>query len=78
MTKAEKILDRMKNNPQSDWSIDDLKTVAKRFGVEYRQPGTSHVTFRAPNGEKVTVPAHKTSKPVYVRAFLAMIVNLEE
>lgn len=76
MTSAGKKLDAMRTNPR-DWRIDDLKTVARRHGVEWEQPGTSHVTFRAPGGGKVTVPAHKPIKPIYVRQFVALIDSLE-
>jgi hypothetical protein len=62
MTAAAKILGRMRNNP-AGWRIEDLKSVADRFKIEYRQPGTSHVTF----------PARKPIKPVYVRKFLELI-----
>jgi len=34
----------MRNNPL-DWQIETLKDIAKRFGIDWRQPGTSHVTF---------------------------------
>lgn len=43
MTKQEKILSKMRNNPQG-WRIDDLKKISDRLGIIYRQPGTSHVT----------------------------------
>jgi len=72
MTVAAKTLGRMRNNP-TGWKIEDLKTVADRFNIEYRQPGTSHVTFRHPSGTKLTVPARKPIKPVYVRKFLELI-----
>lgn len=72
MTAASKILRRMRNNP-TGWRIEDLKTVADRFEVEYRQPGTSHVTFRHPSGAKLTVPARKPIKPVYVKRFVKLI-----
>ena len=63
----------MRRNPRGDWRIEQLKTIAKRRGIRYRQPGTSHVTF-APEGRRgVTVPAHKRVKPVYIRRFLAML-----
>ena len=75
MSTAEKRLTAMQTNPR-DWRIDDLKTVAQRHGVTWDQPGTSHVTFRAPNGEMVTVPAHKPIKPVYVRRFVALIQSM--
>lgn len=72
MTAAAKILRRMRNNPKG-WRIEDLKTVADRQGIDYRQPGTSHVTFRHPSGSKLTVPAHRPIKPVYVKMFLDLI-----
>ncbi len=62
----------MRTNPR-DWRIDDLKAVAERLNIEYKQPGTSHVTFRLPNGSKITVPAHKPIKPVYIKQFLDLL-----
>ena len=76
MTAADKTLAAMRNNPR-DWRIEDLQTAARRHGLAWEQPGTSHVTFRAPGGGKVTVPAHKPIKPVYVRHFVALIDSLE-
>ena len=75
MTSADKILARMRENPR-DWRIADLETVAKRHGLSWDRPGTSHVTFRAADGNKVTVPARKPIKPVYVRLFVALIDSL--
>lgn len=72
MSKIDKLLTKMRNNPR-DWKIEDVKAIADRFAIEYRQPGTSHVTFRASNGEKVTIPAHKPIKPVYIKLFIALI-----
>lgn len=56
-----------------DWRIDDLKAIAARVGIDYRQPGSSHVTFRLDNGSKVTVPAHKPIKPIYIKLFLELL-----
>jgi hypothetical protein len=72
MTKTDKLLERMRNNPR-DWSIGDLKTLATRHGIEWRQPGTSHVTFSRRGMAPLTVPAHKPIKPIYVSRFVAMI-----
>ena len=72
MTAAAKILGRMRNNP-TGWRIEDLKTVASRFNIQYRQPGTSHVTSRHPTGAKLTVPARRPIKPVYVKKFLELV-----
>jgi hypothetical protein len=72
MSKSEKQLEKMRKNPR-DWTIDDLKVIAKRCNLDFRQPGSSHVTFRSKNGSKVTVPAHKPIKPVYIKQFIELI-----
>lgn len=76
MAKVEKILERMRNSPR-DWRISDIKALADRYGISYRQHGTSHVTFRAPNGDVLPVPAARPIAPVYIRQFLAMNDKLE-
>jgi len=65
----------MRNNPR-DWSIEDLKVLARRHGVDWRQPGTSHVTFSVVAHAPLTVPAHKPIKPIYVIRFVALIDSL--
>ena len=62
MGKSDKTIAKMRNNPR-DWRIEQLKTVADACDVAYRQPGTSHVAFRHPNGAKLTVPAHRPIQP---------------
>ena len=73
MSKADKLLARMAANPRDDWTIENLKTVARAKGVEWRQVGTSHVVFTWPSGRAFPVPAHRPVKPVYVRKFVTMI-----
>ncbi len=75
MTKADKILAKMRNNPRN-WTIGDVKTLAKRNGIDWRQPGTSHVTFKYPGLAPVIIPAHKTIDPVYLKQFLKMIDSI--
>ena len=72
MSRAERILEKMHNNPR-DWRIDDLKTVARACGIEWRQQGTSHVTFRHSSGSKLTVPAQRPIKPVTIRQFIQFV-----
>src|SRR6478735_8995165 len=72
MSKIEKQLQKMRDNPR-DWRIDDIKIIAKRYEIDYRQPGTSHVTFRFSNGEKLTIPAHKPVKPIYIQKFITLL-----
>jgi len=72
MSKAAKTLARMKARPL-DWRIDSLKSVAEFCGLDWHQPGGSHVIFRHPNGAMLSVPAHRPIKPVYVRKFLRLV-----
>lgn len=38
MAKFKKLLAKMRNNPH-DWRIEDLKTIADKLYLQYRQPG---------------------------------------
>ena len=62
----------MRNNPR-DWRMDSLMTVASAYQIQWRQPGTSHVTFRNINGNMLTVPAHRPIKPVYIKKFVCFV-----
>jgi hypothetical protein len=75
MSKRNKILEKMRNNPKDNWSIDILMSLADYYGIEYASHGTSHVVFRHSSGSHVTIPAHRPIKPVYIRAFLELIEN---
>ena len=65
----------MRHNSR-DWRIEDLKRIADRLGIDYRQPGTSHVTFSRCGYAPVVVPAHKPIKPVYIQRFMALVDSL--
>ncbi len=78
MSKVDKKLQAMKTNPKADWKMDDLKSLAHRYGIDYKQPGSSHVTFRCYNGVKVTVPAHKPIKPIYIKQFVELLETLDK
>jgi hypothetical protein len=71
--KQNKLLARMRRNPRGDWRIEQLKTIAGRHHIPFRQPGTSHVIFAPPGRNVLSVPARRPIKPVYVRQFVAMI-----
>ncbi len=77
MVKADKILARMRTNPR-DWRIEDLKVMAKRYNLDWRQPGTSHVTFSFPGLAPLTVPAHRPVKPIYVMRFVILVDSIGE
>jgi hypothetical protein len=78
MSSHEKLLARMRNNLR-DWRIEDLKSVANRCGVDWRNEGGSHHVFSFPGVEDdVCVPAHRPVKPVYVRQFLVLLDKAKE
>ncbi len=77
MSKAEKLFQQMKNNPR-DWRIEQVRMVARYHGLSESRPGSgsSHVTFRASNGAKVTVPDHRPIKPIYIKFFVSLIEEM--
>ena len=78
MTTVDKTFERMRNNPR-DWRIDDLLTVAGRYGVAVRNSGGSHHVFSALGvAESLCVPAHRPIKPVYIKRFIVMIDTIKE
>ena len=72
MAKADKLLDKMRNNPR-DWRLDQLKTVAERHDITWEHEGGSHCVFRTADGDQLSVPAKRPIKPVYVKAFLSLL-----
>jgi predicted RNA binding protein YcfA (HicA-like mRNA interferase family) len=73
MTKADKTLEKMRNNPK-DWQIADLEGIAGRHGISVRKGKGSHVVFTHPSWvEMLTVPAHRPVKPVYVKKLVSLI-----
>ncbi|MDR2884373.1 MAG: hypothetical protein LBV09_04635 [Deferribacteraceae bacterium] len=78
MSKRDKLLNQMRNNPKGDWKIDTLKSIADYYGIEYSDNGSSHVVFRSPIGEHLTVPARKPIKPIYITLFIDFIESTKE
>lgn len=76
MTKADKLLAKMRANPR-DWRIEEIEAVARRFGVDVRKTGGSHFVFLHPDAEiAVTIPFKRPIKPVYVMQFLALLEEI--
>lgn len=77
MSNARKILAKMRRNPR-DWRIEDLKSVAQIVNVSFVYHGTSHVVFRHEVASRLSVPAHKPIKLLYVKMFVEFIAKTEE
>jgi hypothetical protein len=71
MASAQKILASMRRSAKN-WRIEDLKMLARHYGIAYRQNGTSHVFFSFDPGY-LPVPAHRPIKPVYVKQFVELL-----
>lgn len=76
----DKLLERMKSNPRGDWQISHVETLAKRYGFSMSRPrrGSSHVTLRHDLTEKLTIPARRPIKPIYIRKLVEMIERVKE
>jgi hypothetical protein len=78
MSKADKLLEQMRQNPR-DWRIEDVKIVAQHFSIDWRNTGGSHHVFGVSGiPQKVCVPAHRPIKPAYIRQFIALIDKVKE
>jgi predicted RNA binding protein YcfA (HicA-like mRNA interferase family) len=79
MAAFEKLLQRMRNNPRGNWTINNLLTISRRLGIEVRNSGGSHHVFSFPGIEEdVTVPFKRPIKPVYIKKFLALVDAVKE
>lgn len=78
MSKAGKVLERMRANPR-DWRMESLEAVARRHGIQVRKTGGGHFVFLHPDSDiAVTVPFRRPIKPVYIFQFLALVDDVSE
>jgi hypothetical protein len=76
MTKTDKLLARMRQNPAGDWTIQDIERLCSGLGWRCLPPmgGGSPWKITAADEEAIlTIPAKRPIKPVYVRKLLAMM-----
>lgn len=73
MSKAEKLLQQMRENPKDNWSPDQIKTLCKTYKLNLRQRGTSHAVITNSHGQHLTIPMHKPIKPLYIKRFVQLI-----
>jgi hypothetical protein len=75
MSKADKLLEAMRLNPQGDWTINDIQRLCRQVGWQCLSPSNgSHwkIVVEGSNAT-FTVPARRPIKPVYIRKLIAMI-----
>lgn len=74
MAPKRSLLEKMRDNPASDWTIADVKKLCAQEGLDCRTPnGGSHyvVTSDVLEGHQ-TVPAKRPIKVVYIRSLVGM------
>lgn len=78
MSKAEKLLERMRANPR-DWRMESLEAIARRHNIQVRKTGGSHFVFLHPKSDlAVTIPSRRPIKPIYITQFLVLIDDIGE
>jgi hypothetical protein len=78
MSGAAKRLQQMRNNPKGDWTIDDIAAVCRAYGMILEPPSSgSHFTIiHRPTGRKLSIPARRPIKPVYIRDFVRLVESI--
>ena len=79
MSKADKLLKQMRQNPAGDWTIQDIQRLCNGLGWKCFQPsgGGSHWKVVIPGSEMiVTIPAKRPVKPVYIRKLMEFVKGI--
>ena len=72
MTRQEKELERIRNNP-TNVRFEDLDRLLSSYGFESRSGGGSHYFYKKRGCRPISIPKHKPVKTVYVKKALALI-----
>lgn len=80
MAKADKLLAAMRNNPEGDWTIEDVATLCRAWGVACKAPSSgSHYKLRHPAVlGRLTIPARKPIKRVYIVELIKLIDKVQQ
>jgi hypothetical protein len=72
---------RMRQNPAGDWTMQDVITLCRQYGVRCSSPtgGGSHYKVSHPRQRHIlTIPYRKPIKPVYIRALVRLVAAVAE
>ncbi len=73
MSKADKLLDQMRQNPSGDWTIQDVERLCNALDWKCLPPtgGGSHWKVAVPGSDTIlTIPAKRPIKPIYIRKLM--------
>ncbi len=76
MTKREKLLAKLRQNPKNV-RFEDVDLILTDLGFEKRQRGSSHAVYTL-DTQRITVPFRKPFiKPIYIKQLLELLDTLE-
>lgn len=72
MSKKDKLIKAMKNNPKNI-PFEDIKKLLEDHGYVYHNSGGSHFVFRKDNMASIVIPYRKPIKAIYVKHVLEIL-----
>ena len=72
MSKKEKLIESIKNNP-TNVRFEDLKKILEELGYRAINRGGSHYVFTKDNCSSLTIPCKKPVKVIYVKQVIQII-----
>ncbi len=72
MSKKEKLIEAIKNNP-TNVKFEDLKKILETLGYKAINNGGSHYVFTKENSMSLTIPYKKPVKVIYVKQVIKII-----
>jgi len=77
MSKIDKQIERLRNNPKNA-NIATIRKILDKFGIAYVWGKGDHLNVKHPNVDYIlTIPAHKPIKAIYVMRLLKMIDEIK-
>lgn len=70
-----KRLEAMRENPDGNWTIDDVKHLCRATGLIFQMPTRgSHCKVSLAGANKIlTIPSRRPIKPVYIRKLVRLV-----
>lgn len=79
VSRTDKLLAAMRANPAGDCTIADVERVCRIHGIACEPPSKgSHYSLKHPRvAGRLTIPARRPIKPIYIRLLIGMIEALQ-
>lgn len=79
MARVEKLIAAMRRNPRGDWTISDVESVCREYGIACEAPtrGSHYALKHSAISGRLTIPARRPIKAIYITLLFDMIDALE-